>query len=165
MRRIACTLLCVGLAAGAQAQPRLPPGVDGTPAGTGGALATRSVSTYLARERELLDALQRGRREAVRGMLADDFEVHNTGRRDATPVDEWLGAALQAGAGRATVRDLAVREFDDIATVSFLIDRGRGVPAQSVVDVWRQSSRRLLVRYVSKPSQVPPALTRPTGRE
>ena len=162
---IAVTLLC--LAASAQAQPRLPPGVRGPQAG----MATRSVATYLELERGLLDALQRGDGDAVRRVLGDDFELRAAGEPDATPADAWLETELRSRAVSATVRDLAVREFDDIASVSFLLDHRRkarnaqGMTTLYVIDVWRQSSHRLLVRYVSKPAHVPPPPARPTGRE
>ena len=53
----------------ASSQPRLPPGVRGPDLG----LATRSVSTYLALERDLLDALKDGNRAAVLRLLSEDF--------------------------------------------------------------------------------------------
>jgi hypothetical protein len=162
---IAVALLC--LSAGAQSQARLPPGVRGPDSG----MATRSVATYLDLERGMLDALQRGDRDAARRMLGDDFELRAAGEPDGRPSDAWLDGELRSRIVSGMVRDLAVREFDDIASVSFLLDIRRKVRnAQKgstlyVVDVWRQSSHKLLVRYVSKPAHVPSPPARPTGRE
>jgi hypothetical protein len=162
---IAVALLC--FSAGAQSQARLPPGVRGPDTG----MATRSVATYLDLERSMLDALQRGDRDAVRRILGDDFELRAADGPDGTPADAWLEGELRSRIVAGTVRDLAVREFDDIASVSFLLDSRRKVrngqvaSTLYVIDVWRQSSHKLLVRYVSKPVRVPPPPARPTGRE
>ena len=85
--------------------------------------------------------------------------------------------ALRSESGTAgkdlTVRDLAVRELDDIAVVSFLLESAQARPARSVVtmfvvDVWRQSSSKLLSRYVEQPAVAPARHARqhpPAGNE
>ena len=72
---------------------------------------------------------------------------------------------------KADIRNLNVREFNDIAVVSFLLDSRRIVKrkivtsTRYVVDIWRQSPHQLIARYVSVPSAAPPIPPRPTGRE
>ena len=152
---------------GAFSQPRLPPGVRGPDSG----LATRSVSTYLALERDLLDALKDGNRAAVLRMLSEDFVVRPAAEIDETSAADWLQHELNSPITTAGVRNLNVGEFDGIAVVSFLLDSRRIVKretvtsTQYVVDVWRQSSHQLLARYLSVPTWTPPIPTRPTGRE
>ena len=66
------------------------------------------------------------------------------------------------------VRDLAVREFGDVAVVSFFLDptaHGKTRSPLYVVDVWRQAEHKLAVRYVSQPAHALQAPSRPRGRE
>jgi len=169
MRQLIFALL-VGHALGALSQPNnLPPGVRGGGAGA----ATRSVAAYLDRERGLIGALEAGQRDTVQQMLDEGFEVRSATDADATPAADWLNAELRNAKanGGATVRNLAVREFDGIAVVNFLLDSTRvvnhrkTVATKYVVDVWRVNPHQLLVRYVSQPARVPPIPSRPTGRE
>jgi hypothetical protein len=104
-------------------------------------------------------------------MLADDFDVRVAASPDALDADTWLRREWALPPRERMVRDLSVREFDDLAVVSFLLD---AVPSQRagsvgatlfVVDVWRQSSGRLLARHVERPFAVPPRPPRPSGRE
>jgi hypothetical protein len=148
-------------------QPRLSPGVRDP----GSGLATRSVSTYLTLERGLLEALKDGNREAALSLLSEKFSASSPTEIDETSAADWLQQELNNPFVTVGVRNLVVHEFDDIAVVSFLLDRRRMVKRKNVtstlyvVDIWRQTSHRLLARYVSIPSQTPPIPTRPTGRE
>lgn len=165
MRELLCCAL-VGLACGTGALAQ--PAVRGGP---GAGMATRSVSAYLGLERELAQSLQARDRQAVRQFIGDAFEVRSPDAQEATSAEDWLNEQVRHAPSRAIVRDLAVREFNDIATVSFLMDATRvinGKPVPStvyMVDVWQQSTHKLLVRYVSTPRQAIPAPSRPTGRE
>jgi hypothetical protein len=153
------------LSATALSQSELPPGVRGTDA------ATRSVSTYLALERELLDALRDGNRAAVLRMLGENFTVSSAAEIDETSAATWLQQELASPVTMAGVRNLNVRELDNIAVVNFLLDSKRIVKRKTVasthyvIDVWHQNPHQLLARYVSAPSRTPPIPTRPTGRE
>jgi len=146
MRRCLFSIAVAALTSVAQAQPGLPPGVRGPSSG----MATRSVSTYLVLERGLADAIADGNREAVVRMLGDGFEVRSEDGGDALARDDWLNGQLRSGQTPALVRDLAVREFDDIAVVSFLLDSPRVAGKKKVpstlftVDIWRLASNSLL---------------------
>ena len=149
----------------AQAQSGLPPGARG-------GAAPRNVAVYLDLERALVDALDAGNRDAAARLLADDFEVRSpTTGSDAVAGNDWLREELRTRAQGGLVREMSVREFEDIAIVTFLLDKrgaraGKGtVTTLYIVDVWRQSSHRLLVRHVSRPSRFIPDPGRPSGRE
>ena len=107
---------------GAWAQPGLPPGVRGP-----GMAATRSVVTYLDLERGLVESLQKGDRDSVLRLLADGFEVRSAtdADADAVPAAEWLQDQARRTTQAGNMRELSVREFDDVAVVSFLLDRSR----------------------------------------
>jgi hypothetical protein len=154
----ALALVIDGLPVIARAQPAR---------GAGGGLATRSVSHYLDLERGLLDALAQRDRAAVQGRLAGEFTSRTPDSDEVRSGDDWLQQEFAASRGRL-VRDLSVHEVDDVAVVSFLLDRGqngRGASTWFVVDVWRRSTDRLLARSISRPVAPPPRPKRPTGKE
>ena len=80
------------------------------------------------------------------------------GSAGADPIgsDQWLRRELAPATPARLVRDFAVREFDDIAFVHFVLGgpamgaRAGGGPALAVVDVWRQSTGKLLMRVVER---------------
>ena len=150
----------------ATAQSRLPPGVDGRRAAPG-AMATRSVSHYLQLERALADALSARRGDAAKEMLAPEFEARSSEALDAVPAADWLAQQLRT-APATRVRDLAVREFGDVAVVSFWADAQAAGARPSplyVVDVWQQAQGKLAARYVSRPVHALASPARPRGRE
>jgi hypothetical protein len=164
MRSSLLAVVLSALTLATSAQSRLPPGVD---SGTGGAMATRSVTHYLELERALAEALQERRPEAVMPMLAPDFETRSAQALDAVAGVEGLVAHVLPGRAAPRVRDLAVRELGDVAVVSFLLDRPAPSPHSTlyVIDVWQQQAGKLAARYVSEPARPLPAPTRPRGRE
>ena len=164
---VGALLLCMTAAPAVMAQDVKPRGIGAA----AGGMATRSVSKYLGLERALQDGIAQRDRTAVLQVLAEDFEVRTSATPDAIAINEWLRRELASPGRDRIVRDLAVREFDDLAIVSFLLDSA-GAPGHAkvsktlfVVDVWRQSSGKLLTRYVERPASAPPASNRPTGRE
>jgi hypothetical protein len=156
-------------AAAALSIVRLPIAAVAQPSrGVAGGLATRSVSHYLDLERGLLDDLARRDRAAVQGRLAEDFASRSPDSDEVHAAEDWLTKEFAAPPGRV-VRDLSVREADDLAIVSFLLDRtpeGRGHGSTwFVVDVWRRSTDRLIARSISRPAAAPPRPSRPSGKE
>ena len=159
-------LLAALLQATAFAQPALPPGVRGPAASA----ATRSVARYLDLEHALQDALAARDKGAVQNLLSDDFEVRTADGPDALQKEEWLRAEF-THARRNRVRQFSLREFDDVAVASFLLQSvkpdgsaARG-PTLFVVDVWRQSTGKLQVRYTDQPAHPPSLNDRPSGRQ
>lgn len=160
--------LCLMVAsATAAAQDTRPRGV----AGPANAMATRSVSRYLGLERALQDGIDQHDHPAVSKLLAEAFEARTAADQDAARADAWWRRELASASHHAVVRNLSVREFDDLAIVSFLLDGrpahagAKAGPTRFVVDVWRQSSGQLLTRYQDRPAHPPPVPARPSGRE
>jgi hypothetical protein len=145
------------------------PAAYAQPGVRGGGMATRSVSRYLGLERGLQDALAERNRAGVAALLADDFVLRTPASADVESVDDWLRREFALAHPGGLVRDLSVREADDVAIVSFLLDRGpEGRPATStwfVVDVWRQSAQCLLARSMTRAAGAPRRPGRPTGKE
>jgi hypothetical protein len=165
VRRAAVLALAVcTLTPAALAQPGLP-GVRG--AGSG--LATRIVSIYLDRERGLQEALEQGQRAAAAAFLADEFTLRKSASEDVESGDDWLRREFASTPSKGLVRDLSVREVDDVAVVSFLLDRGpagrRTASTWFVVDVWRQSTQRLLSRSMTRAVGTSTKPNRPSGKE
>ena len=137
--------------------------------GAGGTL-TRSASKYKDLETALLQAQQDKRQDDVNRMVDDDFEVWSAEKNEPTPRDVWVQGWMTGNSSWFQIRNVAVREFGDIAVVSFLLDR-RGemgdkpvTPTVFVVDVWRQGTSKLVVRYVSSPGKPAPQVI-PTRKE
>ena len=134
-----------------------------------GGMATRVVSTYLDRERGLQDALEQRRRAAAVAFLADDFTLRTSASEDVQSGDEWLQNEFTLAHSQGIVRDLSVREVDDVAVVSFLLDRGtagrRTALTWFVVDVWRQSTHQLLSRSMTRAIGSSTKPNRPSGKE
>jgi len=148
------------------------PGQDTAPAarGTSAGMATRSVAQYTDLEQQLLQALHDHDRAAAQQLLAEDFEARGPEDADAIPGAQWLDRWMQGRPGDSRIQDLGVREFGDVATVSFLQHSQGGVGGAALpaftymVDVWRQSDHKLLVRYVSAPARHAPAERGPDRR-
>ena len=159
--------LCLAIAPAA-AQPGPTAGVRGGPVA---GMATRSVSKYLGLERSLEEGLAKRDRASVRALLADDFELRTGASPDAVAAGDWLRRELTSAGQDRIVQDLGVRELDDIAVVSFLLEPAQARPrtrangTMFVVDVWRQSSSKLISRYIEQPAVAPAQRHRPSGRE
>ena len=160
--------LCLTVAAAtAGAQDTRPRGV----AGPANGMATRSVSQYLGLERALQDGIDQNDHRTVSKLLAAGFEARTAADQDAATADAWWRHELASASHRLVVRNLSVREFDDLAIVSFLLDGrpahagAKAGPTRFVVDVWRRSSGQLLTRYLDQPAHPPPVPARPSGRE
>lgn len=154
-------LLAVGLSCGvALAQT----GAVNPALGPPGASATRVVANYLERERALQSALAAHDQTAAAAMLDPDFEARTPASPDTSSRGDWLKGEFAKSKGPAQVRDLAVREADDLAIVSFLLVTHRN-DTYFVVDVWRQSSGKLQARYIAAPRNPPPIARKPNGRE
>ncbi|MES2299813.1 MAG: nuclear transport factor 2 family protein [Pseudomonadota bacterium] len=135
-------------------------------------MATKSVTKYLGVERALLQALNTRDEKAAAAMLADDFEQKTPIREQAAAGDDWLAEELKKPHAGERVRDLTVLEEGDIAIVSFMLEspppkdgKGKAAPSYFVVDIWKQSSGKLVARYMDMPSNAPPFHAGPNTRE
>jgi hypothetical protein len=135
------------------------PGVaNAQPVHAGGAAATRSVSRYLALERDLQQALAAKDEAAVNARVEANFEYRTPASTEVKDRDTWLHKVSHAP---ARIRDLTTNEQDDTTVVSFLADaQGR---TRFIVDVWKGDT--LMSRYSSLAPEAPKAPRRPDGRE
>ena len=119
------------------------------PPGFGIQSVTRDVSEYTLQEQELLALIQNKANE--NNLLADDFEVWSDKSNDWQSKTDWLKSASPLA--NMTIDNLSVRFMDDIAIVSFLLtteDQRKKKSKQFVVDIWRKSTNKLMVRYISE---------------
>jgi len=111
---------------------------------------TRDVTEYTAREQALI-AIIGDKENQQMPLLADDFEVWSDKSRDWQSKDDWLKTARQQT--NFNIRNLSVRQMDDFAIVNFLLEttdrQDKKRSTQFVVDIWRQSTNKLSVRYIS----------------
>jgi hypothetical protein len=154
------TLVVLAILSSAFAQDRAPGG-RGAP---GQPTLTRSASKYQALEVSLIEALGDRSGSKLDRILAGDFEVWSAERSGPTLRQDWQKAAFATRVQPSRIRDLTVREFGEIAVVSFLLEgdpAGRGAtPTVFVVDIWTQSTNTLNVRYLSTPAKPAPGQLR-----
>jgi hypothetical protein len=124
------------------------------PIHAGGATATRSASRYLALERELQQAVAARDDASLRTRLALDFTYRSPANPEVLDREAWLKRESRRP---LPVRDLTVREQDDIAVVSFLAGK------RFVVDMWKGDT--LLARSATTSLEATRTPSRPSGRE
>lgn len=125
---------------------------------------TRSVALYMDLERDLDAALIKSNTAFIAKTLAKEFE-NRTPVAAYRGIDDWLNSERLPSGLPHELAELHVKETGGVATVSFL----RWSPAtpnaiEFVVDVWRQSDHKLLIRYTSPSGLRAPPERRPTGR-
>jgi ketosteroid isomerase-like protein len=134
--------------------------------------ATRQVTLFTGREKQLLVGIQKKDQAALKGLLADDFEIWMP-NGDALATEDWLPAVLSKFNLKSfRISQMSVRDFGDTAIVKFMRSqkadfRGKDESGEYfVVDVWRKAgdSWQLSDRYVSKISSSVSA-PRPSGKE
>lgn len=130
------------------------------PPGLSTQTVTRDVTEYTSREQALMALIVDKENNEV-SILADDFEVWSDKSYDWQSRAEWLKTAKQQT--NFNIRNLSVRIMDDFAVVSFLLVSAEGKNkkhlTQFVVDIWRVSSNKLTVRYLSDVPSSKPALS------
>jgi len=166
MKKLGLVVMLVSIFAFAQRQA--PTG--GPPSGGRTETPTRGVIKYKALERALLQAQQDKRQDAAHQMVADDFEIWSAEKSEPTPRELWEQGLASSNVSWFQIRNMAVRDFESVAVVSFLLDRrgeanGKPItPTVYVVDVWQRQAGKLAVRYISEPGK-PAAQLMPTGKE
>ena len=120
------------------------------PPGLSAQTVTRDVAEYTSREQDLMTSVK-AEENGQYTLLADEFEVWSGQGSDWQSKPEWLQMIKQQR--NFTIRNLSVRLLDDFAVVSFLLETVQGRhnkrSAQFIVDLWRKSTNKLTVRYVS----------------
>jgi CRISPR/Cas system CSM-associated protein Csm3 (group 7 of RAMP superfamily) len=110
---------------------------------------SRDVAEYTLREQELMVLIRNINKEDA--LLAADFEVWSDRVNERQSKAEWMKTAKKIVS--VNIHNLSVRLMDDLAVVSFSLETSQGRhkkrSSQFVVDIWRKSTNKLTVRYVS----------------
>ncbi len=107
--------------------------------------ATRDVTDYTLKENELRRDIDAKKVNA----LSDNFEVLFNNASDWKTKEDWTALARKQPPG--TIQNLSVRYLDDLAIVCFSLNykEKQKVKTEFIVDIWRKSTDKLEVRYVS----------------
>jgi hypothetical protein len=128
----------------AVAQNQAPAARPGAQSGT----LTRSASKYKGLELQLLQAQKDKDQASISSLLAEDFEAWIAGAGSPIPRAEWNRRWKKTHPGDYQLRDFSTREFGDVAVIGFVLQPSSAAfPTIFVVDVWRQASGLLAVRY------------------
>ena len=122
------------------------------PPGSSAQVRPRDVAEYTLREQELMVLIKNVNKEDA--LLAEDFEVCSDKPNERQTKAEWLKTAKQFAS--VNIQNVSVRLMDDLSVVSFLLETTKGRHKKRsrlfVVDIWRKSTNKLAVRYVSDAS-------------
>ena len=127
-------------------------------------LATRASQLINSLEINLVEAVQQHNLEAVKKILAEDFELRSaTSGADPIPRDEAIKRAFASPAFPSRIDQLATHEYGDVVIVSFWWKLGvpkNGMLAQQVfvVDTWKQNDGnwQMVARYAAPVASTPP---------
>jgi ketosteroid isomerase-like protein len=118
--------------------------------------ATRQVVQFGGLERDLMNSIQKKDQDAIRRLLADDFQVWSPENEGGLGVQEWLANELSKGVAGYSVRITSARSFgNDVNVVSFTLSeslKAESAPkAYFVVDVWTKAGEdwKIASRYIS----------------
>jgi hypothetical protein len=124
------------------------------PVHTGGGMATRSVSHYLALEREVQQAVAARDSASLQARVSGDFTYRTAASADVLDRGAWVAHEARRA---PPVRDLTVSEQEGLAVVSFLAG------TRFIVDTWKGD--QLVARSASLAADAPRPPRRPSGRE
>lgn len=118
---------------------------------------TRTIQIFGALENDWLDAVQRRDRDALKKIVADDFELRNAAAPGTpTPREESLGHALQVAPFQSSIEQMAAHEYGDVVVVSFLwklaVPKKGALPQKIfVVDTWKRHGGdwQVVTRYTA----------------
>jgi hypothetical protein len=120
------------------------------PLGSAVRVRPQEVAEYTLREQELMMLIKNVSKEDA--LLAEDFEVCSDNVSERQSKAEWLKTAKKIVS--VNIYNLSVRLLDDFSVVSFLLETSNGRhkkrSTRFVVDIWRRSTKKLTVRYVSE---------------
>ncbi|HEU4375268.1 MAG TPA: nuclear transport factor 2 family protein [Telluria sp.] len=118
---------------------------------------TRTIQLFSTLENDWLDAVQRRDRDALKKIVADDFELRSAAAPGVpTPREESLGDALSVAPFHSTIEQMAAHEYGDVVVVSFLwklVVPKKGALAQKVfvIDTWKRidGNWQVVTRYTA----------------
>jgi ketosteroid isomerase-like protein len=128
------------------------------------ATVTRTIQLFSTLENNWLDAVQKRDTEALRTLVADEFEMRvSTAPGNPTPREEFLKRLLATPTFNSHIEQMAAHEYGELVLVSFLwkIDAPKNSPLPQqvfVVDTWKQvqGNWQLVVRYAASSGTKPP---------
>jgi hypothetical protein len=139
--------------------------------------ATKQVVMFSSLEKQMMEALQKKDKSALKAMLTDDTAIHLP---DAEPLpgDEWVESVMNKD---FTLKSFVIRQMDvaDLGTAALVAyDRVQQSTLKGkqdggefyVIDLWKKDGDtwKLADRYVSKVGStpvLPTAPVRPTGKQ
>jgi len=131
-------------------RPAISENIALTPLGFTAQTVTRDVAEYTVQEQTLMATVTAKENQPYL-LLADEFEVWTGQDYDWQSKSEWLQTIKKQS--KFTISNLSVRLMDDFAVVSFMLDTVQSQhnkhSSQFIVDLWRKSTNKLTVRYVS----------------
>ncbi|QWF69878.1 hypothetical protein KEF85_10955 [Methylomonas paludis] len=113
--------------------------------------AGTEISRYTALEYRLINAVYSQDPQAL--VVADNFSYQSTESPDPLSKSAWLSLQRQQ-TGTYHIRNLTVRNMDNIAVVSFVLDKSLGrykKPLSTfITDIWQPNQPQLLARYAAE---------------
>ena len=118
---------------------------------------TRTIQIFSTLENDWLDAVQRRDHDALKKIVADDFELRSAAAPGTpTPREESLGHAMQVAPFHSSIEQMAAHEYGDVVVVSFLwklaVPQKGALPQKVfVVDTWKRidGNWQVVTRYTA----------------
>jgi ketosteroid isomerase-like protein len=118
---------------------------------------TRTIQMFSTLENEWLDAVQRRDQDALKKIVAPNFEQRSAAAPGTpTPRAESIGHALQQPPFHSSIEQMAAHEFGELVVVSFLwkleVPKTGALPQKVfVVDTWKRSDGewQVVTRYTA----------------
>jgi ketosteroid isomerase-like protein len=118
---------------------------------------SRTIQLFSTLENDWLDAVQRRDRDALKKIVADDFELRSAAAPGIpTPREESLGHALSVAPFHSTIEQMAAHEYGDVVVVSFLwklaVPKKGALPQKVfVIDTWKRidGNWQVVTRYTA----------------
>ena len=107
---------------------------------------TYNAYKYLQAEQLIEEALSQGLIQSLELKLAENFIARTAG--SSFDKSQWLRSKSRRALHSWTIRELNVQVHDDLSIVSFLrVSPQQPNEQQFIVDIWRDSTEKLLNRY------------------
>ena len=111
---------------------------------------TYTAHKYLQSEQHLETILDKGTHKELDQYLAENFTARDPST-SSFEKHQWLKQQLMRARQGWLISDIEVQIFDDINIVSFRRVSSKTSQQQFIVDVWRDSQKKLLSRFESSP--------------
>jgi ketosteroid isomerase-like protein len=120
------------------------------------ATVTRTIQIFNTLENEWLDAIAKRDMDALKKIVADDFELRSAAAPGVpTPREESISSALKIAPFESSIEQMATHEYGDTVVVSFLWKLNAAkqalAPRVFVIDTWKRNGGgwQVVTRYVA----------------